>query len=159
MSQLFLPYGDSNWYTLMPGESADNVDGTGWTLTGGAQLVTNTVADGQTGSVLDLPPGSSATSPIICVQSGMPLARTMAQMVGGPTSNGTQFQVWNADGTKLGGAMGINGTAGSWALSPPVNVAPGSFVGIKPVYFTFTAKSKQGDLQLYNFAVDPRMHW
>ena len=64
-----LSFGDSNWYTLTPGESLDNFDGGGWTLTGGAQIQTTDLADGQTGSVLDLPSGSTAVSPTICVDS------------------------------------------------------------------------------------------
>jgi|SRR5579884_615024 len=156
LSQPFQSWGDSNWYTLTPGEDVDNVDATGWVLSDGAKIVTTTLADGNTGSVLDLPPGSSATTPTMCVESGMPLARMITQMVGGPKSNATVFQVWNADGTTLGGAMGVLGSS-SWALSPPVNVAPGSFSGSKQVYFTFTNKGKAGDLQLYDLYVDPRM--
>lgn len=156
LSQPFLSLGDSNWYTLAPGESVDNFDGTGWVLSGGASIVTTTQANGTTGAVLDLPPGSSATSPTMCVQSGMPLARMITKMVGGPRSNATTFQVWNADGSTLGGAMGVPGGA-TWSLSPPVNIAPGSFPGGKQVYFTFTNKAKAGNLYIYDFYVDPRM--
>src|SRR5947209_3117450 len=67
--------GDSRWYTLAPGETADNFAGTGWVLTGGAKIVTQTLADGSIGSVLDLPAGSTATSPGMCVDSSYPLAR------------------------------------------------------------------------------------
>ena len=38
LSQPFLAWGDSNWYALAPGEAADDFDGTGWALTGGAQI-------------------------------------------------------------------------------------------------------------------------
>lgn len=156
LSQPFLSYGDDGQYTLVPGESVDNLDGGGWGLNDGASIVPTTLADGTDGSVLDLPPGSSATTPIMCVESGMPLARMITKMVGGPKSNATAFQVWNADGTTLGGAMGVLGES-DWTLSPPVNVAPGSFSGWKQVYFTFTNKSKVGDLQVYDLYVDPRM--
>jgi len=114
------------------------------------------VADRNVGSVVDLPPGSSARTPVMCVESGMPLARMITRMTGGASSNATAFQVWSANGTPLSGAMPVLGGT-SWMLSPPVNVVPGSFLGWKQVYFTFTAKSKAGDLQLYNFYVDPRM--
>ena len=156
ITQPFASYGDNSYYTMAPGQGADSFDGTGWTLAGGAQIVTTTMDDGNTGSVLDLPPGSSATSPVMCVQSGMPLARMITRMVGGPKSNATVFQAWNSGGTPLNGAMGVLGQT-SWALSPPVNVAPGSWSGTKEVYFTFTMKAKSGDLQLYDFAIDPRM--
>ena len=76
LSQPFLSVGDHNWYTLMPGESADSFAGGGWTLSGGAKIVTTKLADGTTGSVLDLPSGLKAVSPVICVTSAYPTART-----------------------------------------------------------------------------------
>jgi hypothetical protein len=92
----------------------------------------------------------------MCVKSGMPLARMITMMVNGPASNATAFQVWTADGAPVGGAMPVLGNT-SWALSPPVNIVPGNFLGWKQVYFTFTAKAKAGHLRLYNLYVDPRM--
>src|ERR1700748_2510925 len=62
LTQPFSGAKDSNWYTLMPGESSGGFDGTGWTLSGGAKIVTTTEADGSTGTVLDLPSGSTAVS-------------------------------------------------------------------------------------------------
>src|SRR5579862_2257724 len=53
LSQPFLAWGDDNWYALAPGEARDNFYGGGWTLTGGAHIVTTTLEDGTTGSVLD----------------------------------------------------------------------------------------------------------
>src|ERR1700733_5298612 len=58
LSQPFLAWGDTNWYALAPGETADDFAGAGWTLKGGAKIVTATLEDGTTGSVLDLPGGS-----------------------------------------------------------------------------------------------------
>ena len=60
--QPFLPFGDENWYSLTPGESADNFAGTGWTLGGGATIVTTTLYDGAQGSVLDLPTNAKAVN-------------------------------------------------------------------------------------------------
>src|SRR5689334_253043 len=39
-TQPFLSAGDQNSYTLMYGQSADTFDGSGWTLSGGASIVT-----------------------------------------------------------------------------------------------------------------------
>src|SRR5690242_16460800 len=58
-SQPFAASRDSNWYTLAPGQDVDSFNGQGWTLTGGAKIVTDTLADGTTGQVLDLPAGST----------------------------------------------------------------------------------------------------
>ncbi|MDQ6816833.1 MAG: hypothetical protein M3018_05420, partial [Actinomycetota bacterium] len=77
LSQPFLSASDLNWYTLLPGESPDAFVGSGWTLTGGANIVTTQLADGHIGSVLDLPSGSMAISPVVCVQSDYTSARTL----------------------------------------------------------------------------------
>jgi hypothetical protein len=82
------PGGDHSWYTLVPGEADDNFAGAGWILSGGAQIVTTTLADGSTGSVLYLPPGSSAVSPSMCVSSGYPLGRMVDRMIGVPAGPG-----------------------------------------------------------------------
>src|ERR1700733_8620297 len=67
LTQPFLAWGDSNWYALAPGETADAFGGAGWGLTGGAKVATTTLKDGTTGSVLDLPRGSTAVSPKVCL--------------------------------------------------------------------------------------------
>src|SRR5690349_19314461 len=75
LSQPFLYAKDTNLYTLIPGESPVNFGGEGWQLSGGAQIVTETLQDGASGQVLDLPSGSEAVSPVICVTSAYPTAR------------------------------------------------------------------------------------
>ncbi len=64
-TQALLSAGDSAWYTMVPGESSDNLAGTGWTLSGGASITATTLADGTTGQVLDLPSGATAYTPPI----------------------------------------------------------------------------------------------
>ena len=157
--QPFLSWNDSNWYTLAPGESADNFDGTGWILNGGASLVSTTLADGSTGDVLDLPAGSSAVSPPMCVASNYPTARMMVQQAGG--WGGVRFAVsyqdpstgnWSDPETTGWVSGGWNG----WTLSNPVDIQPGDDPGWQLVQFTLTATSRgSNDSQLYNFYVDP----
>src|SRR5829696_4457706 len=60
VSQPFLEYGDSAWYSIVPGQTYDNVDGTGWTLSGGATLTSATLAKGNTGKTLKLPVNGKA---------------------------------------------------------------------------------------------------
>ena len=79
LTQPFLSAHDSNWYTLIPGQTPGNFDGTGWQLSGGARIITTQLADGSTISVLDLPSGSKAVSPTMCVTSSYPTARTMVR--------------------------------------------------------------------------------
>lgn len=158
VSQPFLSAKDSNWYALASGQTVDNFDGGGWTLSGGAHLTTTQLGDGQTGSVLDLPKGSQAVSPTICVQSDYPTARTLVQ--NGPGANiavavayaGTKS--WD----KPTPAGGIKGAATGWALSNPFRVHPGNLPGWQLVQFTFANNGKGGDADMYNFYIDPRMH-
>jgi hypothetical protein len=157
LSQPFLSSHDANSYTLVPGQTFDNFDGSGWTLSGGATTTTTTLADGATGSVLDLPSGSKAESPIICVKSDYPTARTMVRnMTGG---NGVFFYVSYA-GTKTEttpqntGQLHGNGT--NWTLSNPLNVDPGKSDGWQPVRITLIAGGHSSEFELYNLFVDPR---
>ncbi|MBV8432641.1 MAG: hypothetical protein JO244_15865, partial [Solirubrobacterales bacterium] len=83
LSQPFLAWGDSNSYMLVPGQTADDFNGQGWQLSGGAKVVTTQLSDGTTNSVLDLPSGSKAVSPVICVSSAYPTARAMVRNVKG----------------------------------------------------------------------------
>jgi hypothetical protein len=154
-SQPFFSFGDANWYTLAPGESADNLYGSGWTLSGGANVISTTLADGRTGSVLDLRAGSKAISPPMCVASGYPIARMIARNLAAAPA-GVSFYVSTAGSSTLGKAMPVLGTS-AWALSPPVNVVPGSVTGWVQVQFTFVAPANINEFQIYNFYVDPRM--
>ena len=157
LSQSLLAAGDSNWYTMTPGESPDSFTGSGWTLTGGAAIATTKLADGRTGPVLNLPSGSQAVSPTICVDSGFQTIRTMVRDVVG--SEGVFFYVsyagtntWNTP--KNTGQ--VHGQQSNWALSDPVTVQPSNTSGWQLVRFTFVAGGKTSDFQIYNFYVDPR---
>jgi hypothetical protein len=160
LTQPFLSVGDHNYYTLIPGQTPDSFDGTGWTLTGGAQLLSTTLGDGATGSVLDLPSGSKAVSPTICVTSAYPTARMMVRDLVG--SEGVFFYVsyagtstWNTP--KNTGQVHGAGTA--WTLSGSVNLQPYNVTGWQPVRFTLIPGGKSSNFEVYNFYVDPRMKW
>ncbi len=156
LSQPFLSANDSNLYTLAPGEAVDSFDGTGWTLSGGAQIISTRLADGQTGNVLDLPAGSQAVSPTMCVSAAYPTARTMVQ---GDQGSQVTFSVSYA-GTKTWDKAKKTGqiqtTDNGWSLSDSFNVQPGNLPGWQLVRFTFSG-DKENHAQLYNFYVDPRM--
>ncbi len=156
LSQPFLSTGDRNWYTLLPGETPGNFDGAGWALSGGAKIVTTTVADGSTASVLDLPSGSKAVSPTICVTSDYPTARTTVRNVMG--SEGVFFYVsyegtntWNTP--KNTGQ--VHGTGTAWTLATPVNVQPYNRVGWQPMQLTLVPGGKSSDFQLCDLYIDP----
>jgi hypothetical protein len=158
LTQAFLPTHDNNWYTLAPGQTVDGFTGTGWTLSGGAQIAASSLSGGAPGSVLDLPSGSSAISPAMCVSSDYPTARTMVRDVAG--SEGVHVSVAYA-GTKTADkpqTVGqVHGTQSAWTASNPFHVHPGNLPGWQMVRFTLTAGGKSSDFQIYNFWVDPRM--
>jgi hypothetical protein len=158
MSQPFLSAGDGNWYMLAPGQTTDSFDGSGWTLTGGAAVVNAPLQSGQTGSVLDLPSGSTAVSPPVCVTADYPTARVLVRGVLG--YQGVNMYVSYA-GTRTASQPRItgqlHGTGTSWTLSNPVNVAPGTAPGWQLVRFTLVPQGQASNFQIYDFYVDPRM--
>ena len=166
LSQPFLSWQDTNWYALAPGERADQFTGAGWVLSGGAKIVTTTLADGTTNSALDLPGGSHAVSPTICLTSAYPEARMMVNNTVGNNGGTVSFSVSYAGtssattplktGTfKTTGKVGVSG---NWALTDPVNLAPSSTPGWQPMQVTLAPSgSSKADFRIYNLYLDPRM--
>lgn len=157
VSQPFLSWNDTNWYTLAPGETPDNFDGNGWTLAAGASIAPTQLADGQTGAVLDLPTGALAISPRVCVDADYPTARTMIETTGRAA---VAVGVYYADAdpsTKLQRSGTIQGAGAGWSASDPFDVHPGTLPGWQMVRFIFKATGLTGHARLYNFYIDPRM--
>jgi hypothetical protein len=154
-SQPFSSLGDSNYYTLAPGESVDSFTGQGWTLTGDAKLVTTTLADGSVGKVLDLPAGATAASPVMCVDSDYPDARVdMRQLANG---TGMHVYVSYTGGTSQGQSSGnVNGSS-IWAASRAFQLHASSLSGWQPAQYTFVGD--KGEAQVYDFYVDPHCAW
>jgi hypothetical protein len=153
--QPFLAWGDSNWYAMVPGEALDNFAGTGWQLSGGAKLTMQTLADGKTGLVLDMPSGSKAVSPQMCIGDGYPLAKTLIRY-GSGSSGSVAFTPHDLTTNTTLGTMQLPGSA-KWSLTPPVNVLPGAITGWHIMQFSYVAGGKSSDFQIYDFGVDPRM--
>lgn len=160
LSQPFLSWNDSNYYELMSGETADNFSGSGWTLSGGAKIVSTTLYDGKKGDVLDLPSGSNAVSPTICVDTNLPIARTMVRDVKG--SEGV-FVYLSYEGTATWtnpqntGQVHGNGTA--WSLSDNINLQSQNGSGWEILKLTFVPGGNRSEFQIYNLFVDPRMRY
>jgi hypothetical protein len=159
LSQPFLAWNDSNQYELMPGQAVNSFGGSGWTLTGGAKVVTTTLASGTTGSVLDLPSGSKAVSPAICVNTSLPIARTMVRDVKGSEGVGMYLSY---DGTSTwsnpqntGQVHSTLGTA--WNLSGNINLQSQHGSGWEILKLTFVPGGTTSDFQIYNLYIDPKM--
>jgi hypothetical protein len=164
LTQPFRAWGDSNWYALAPGQTADDFTGAGWTLTGGAKIVTATLKDGTTGSVLDLHRGSEAVSPTICLTSDYPTARAMIRNVSGSNGGSVGFSVsYAGTGTATAPVQtgtfkttGSAGVAGDWAPSDPANLDPSTTPDWQLMRITLTATGPK-EFQVYNLYNDPMM--
>jgi hypothetical protein len=151
--QPFLTWGDTNWWALPPGENLDHFAGTGWTLERGATIGTRTLADGSTGQVLEMPSGSTAVSPPMCVGNGYPFAKTL---ILAKSKGSVAFTPYDLTTGRQMGTMQLLGLP-DWSLTPPVNVLPGAVQGWHIMQFTFLAGNGNDDFEIYNFAIDPRM--
>ena len=154
LSGPFIAYNDSTRMRC-PRAAFDSFTGTGRTLSGGATIRTATLADGTTGSVLDLPSGAEAVSPPMCVQYDYPNARTMIREVSG--SQAVELGAQYAGTSAVVDAGRFSGSGAGWTASNPVKTNPGSQTGWQLVAFTLQGSSKAGEEQVYNFYVDPRM--
>jgi hypothetical protein len=157
LSQPFLSLGDPNWYALAAGQTADNFDGAGWTLVGGANIATTQLADGQAGSVLNLPSGAAAVSPRICVDADYSTARTMIESTAGANVAVSVMHLGESSSAVPQRAGEIQGSGAGWSASAPFNIAPGPGSGWRLVRFVFDSTGFRGHAQLYDFYLDPRM--
>jgi hypothetical protein len=167
-SQPFAGLGDANYYTPVEG-SEFNSPAEGWELAGGAHIVNTTRPDGSTGSALDLPSGSAAVSPPVCVTLQYPTARMWTNTVQGKSDVLVSVAYANtktASKPKQVGAIQeeendeSNRPDTGWTLSAPFDVQPelgGKVEETRQVRFIFAATGKASDTELYGLYVDPRM--
>jgi len=147
VEQPFLRWLDPALYALAP--NGDFETGTGhWTLTGGAQRVRENepffVHDAGDRSGLLLPPGSTATTPAMCVGVDHPTLRFFATRTAGDLLAGVHVEVLYEDSTGTVWSSTVGGTSsdGDWRVSPvlPVlaNLAPLLDEGRTAVAFRFS---------------------
>jgi hypothetical protein len=157
LSQPFTASGDTNLYTLAPGQDASGFTGAGWTLSGGATVTAGTLPGGAVGTVVDLPSGATAVSPAMCVTSDYPTARAMLQPVVG--SGGVSFAVSYAGAAtwEKPRTTGLFHTAGSgWAATGSVQMQPANVSGWQLVRVVLTG-APHSESRLADLFVDPRM--
>jgi hypothetical protein len=157
LSQLFLSYNDTGWYTLLAGETTNGFDAGGWQLRGGAQIITTQLSNGQVGPVLDLPSGSVAASPPVCVSSSYTTARTMMRTLA--RDDGVSVYV-SSDAHAWSGLRNLGQVRGSgteWTAPDSLSLQPAIRGGWQRVRFTLVPNGARSEYQLYNFGLDPRM--
>jgi hypothetical protein len=158
LTQTFASFGDTNWYALAPGESHNSFPAIGWVLTGGARVVSTTLSDGTPSQVLDLPSGSTATSPLMCVTSDYPTARAMVRNVAGSAGVNVSvaYPTWGGSGIEQGTGI-LRAATTAWSLSRSFQIVPGNQPGWQLAQFKLVAAGTQSEYQLYNLYIDPRM--
>jgi hypothetical protein len=160
VSQPFLAFDDRDWYTLAPNGDFSDPTGGGWVLSGGASIVQAARHDGTTGGVLDLPGGSRAVSPVMCVTKDFPNARAWVRNVAG--TQGVIFSVayagartWTSP--QVTGLMRADGTA--WTPSDKIYLHPDAAAGWQQVRFTLVAQGKRSRVQVQDLWIDPKMRF
>lgn len=162
-TQPFAQWGDSSSYWLATGGSFEGTNS--WTLSGGAQIVTgnepfylNSKRDSHS---LVLPPGSSATTPAMCLGALSPKMRLV-----GLASDGSGVHV-DVYARGLLGLVQLPVSANldlssSWAPSGQVvlllqNVLALTNLGTTTVYFRFSPIGS-ATVQMDDFYIDPIFH-
>jgi hypothetical protein len=160
LTQPFTAWGDDNYYTLVRGQDDTGFTGAGWLLSGGASIEQAQLSDGGWGGVLDLPSGSEAISPPVCVNSTYPDARMMVNDVSG--SEGVEVFVsdrdtsaWGTPWTALADAGNANGGQGSWSPSDPINLPAPATSDWQLARFVFVPGGVTSEFQIYDFYLDP----
>jgi hypothetical protein len=161
LSQPFSDLKDNRHYVLAPGGDFSSPTGAGWQFFGGAHIANDTTPNGNAGGTLEMPSGSSAVSPVMCVDMTYPTARLWARTLGG--DGDVSISVSYA-GTKTELApqeVGhVKGDRQRWKLSGDVQIKPqlaGKADGWRKVAFVLEAGGKTGQFQVDDFYVDPRM--
>lgn len=157
-TQPFQLFGDSNYYTLVPG-SQFNASEEGWELSGGARITEANRPYGLRGGVLELPSGARAVSPPMCVTLLYPTARMWARRVegtGGVVRVGVSYA-----GVRPEMVEAVRGSRTAWTLSEPFEVRPqlgGEGEETREVRFILTARGDNNPTyDVYSLYVDPRM--
>jgi hypothetical protein len=150
---------DTYWYASIPNESWDSISASGWTLSGGAKIMADTLADGLRGNVLYLPSGSKAVTPQLCISNYYPFGRTEMRDLAG--TQGVSLSVAYLGSKGWGANQAVGTQAGSstvWSLPSPFAIPATSFTGWEYARFTITALGSNSKYELSNLYIDPRMH-
>lgn len=165
LSQPFAQFGDDANYKAVRNGSFENGTG-GWTLTGGAKVVTGNepwkVGGSNHAKSLVLPAGSTVISPVACVGLEEPTLRFFVRKNRAPLLGISTLAVSVYVKTSLGLVVpvpvGVVLADGQWKPTPPMlivaNLLPLLPGDRTPVAFQFTPVL--GDWQIDDVYVDPR---
>jgi hypothetical protein len=169
--QAFAPWSDFAHYAYVPNGGFEG-GAAGWSLTGGAKVVAGnstffTHGAGERYS-LSLPPGSTATSPPMCISLLSSKMRFFAANLGSPSSH---LKVQVVYGGGVGGLLSLvtktlalsdrgSITAGpSWGPSPEIGMLSGTLPLLtRSVQFRFVAADASGAWLVDDVYLDPLFH-
>ena len=170
-TQVFAAWNDFGLYG--PAPNGDLESGlTGWSVTGSARLVADQPKRLSTHSTqkqsLELPPGSSATSPRICVAHGYPYSRIFGRTVSNPRSSSASLHAEVIYENTRGGlttlSFGTASSLSSWDPTRRLSLAQGLF-DIRPasdgntyVRYRFTPLHDT-TWRIDDLHVDPRLRY
>jgi hypothetical protein len=161
--RVFADWGDNHSYVLAPDGGFES-DASGWSLSGGADVVAGNeshyLRSAGDRARLDLPDGSAATSPQICVALDTPVMRSMVRNTGDPTSRlrvEVTYRLLGLVQTKVATDVHADDAwMPSSYISPTLGLS--TIVGtVLPaaVQVTFQPLDARGDWQVDDFYVDP----
>jgi hypothetical protein len=131
ISEPFAPWGDKSNYVLMPGGAFES-SGPAWKLSGGAKVVKGNepyyVRSKKDAYSLELPVGSSATTPPMCFAFGDWKLRFFA--VGAPGKLRVKVNVKSALGILSGLDAGTMSTGSTWQPSPEMQLLVTNLTGL-----------------------------
>ncbi len=156
-SQPFSPWGDFNFYELAPNGTLESTNG--WTLTGGAKLVSGSEPFAVTGRLgrysLSIPAGATATSPAMCIDDARPTFRFFARAAQGSAASLRAEAI--VERPSQYAALGSVSGSTAWAPVAPMSTGANTLLldskGTVAVRLRFTAT---GDWQIDDLFVDPR---
>ena len=159
-SQPFTAENDFNYYTLVPGGEFNGAS-EGWELWGSAGIVPASRPNKAQGGVLNMPSGSVAISPPVCVTPQYPAARVWVRDVKG-TEGVTVAVVYVSSRTvtQPQNVGSVHGQQTEWTLSNPINIQPliaAPNESTREARFVFVAGGRGSQFQLSGLWVDPRM--
>lgn len=149
--QVFLPWGDPAFYSLVPGGDGSL---TGWTLAGGAAQGPGSGLFGDSASLL-LPAGAGALSPAACVNVPSPTVEISTQS-NDPGATVTVYAVFQrTNGRSLVEQVASVPAASTWAPSGPLSINPPQATknGNLLIALAFTANG--GNVQVDDVYIDP----
>lgn len=149
---------DTNWYAAVPGVTWDGFSTSGWTLSGGAKVMADTLADGKKGNVLYMPSGSKAVTPQLCISNSYPFGRSEMRNLAGTQGVSISVSYYGSKGWGANQASGsMTGVSTVWSLPGPFSIPLSPVTGWQYAKFTLTALGSNSKYEISNLYIDPRM--